>query len=107
MKIVKLTEVIKHNGKNCKVGESLEVSESNAARLVSLKVAEITGDAPATTQPPATTENVNASIDDIESMPMDNLKQEASRLGIAFNPNISKVNLLKLVKEAISKGSNE
>jgi len=107
MKKIKLLAPIKHNGQNYKKDESLDVTEAQAKHLVSLGFAEITGDAPATTQPPATTENVNASIDDIESMPMENLKQEASRLGIAFKPNISKVDLLKLVKEAISKGSNE
>lgn len=119
MKIVKLTEVIKHNGKNCKAGESLEVSESNAARLVSLKVAEIVGDAeppknppPSTNPPPGQNPPPSGSTGlkdprNIERMTMDELRAELDLLGVPHKSNMSKQDLLNLYIENKPKEGDE
>jgi hypothetical protein len=111
MKKIKLLAPIKHDGKDYKAGDSLEITEAQAKRLVSLGFAEITGDVEIKTQPPTTTQTpatnsagggAELGIEEIELMSMDKLKQELSLRNIKFHSNSNKLELLKLLKEAIS-----
>jgi len=100
---VKLTAPIKHNGKDCKAGDLLDTSESNAKYLVSLGFAEI---ATATEKKPLVG-SAELSLEEIELMSMDKLKQELSLRNIKFKPNANKSDLIELLEEAISKEKNE
>jgi hypothetical protein len=115
--VLKLLSPICHDKKERSKGELLSgMSEKQAARLVSLGVAEIVKDDDAKTAIktiPATISGVSGKQaeggNDLrkhrnpDEMSVDEIKQELSILGIPFKPETPKNHLLSKLKEAMAK----